>query len=93
MSRLFANSVKALTFHRVAHKSNARNLDYPGAPLSLFATVKPDISPDRRWRIQMRTIIFIVLTAMIGVGAVNAAPLDNPPAAPQQESSANWANG
>jgi hypothetical protein len=54
---------------------------------------KPDISPDKRWRIQMRTIIFAVLAAMIGIGVANATPVEHAPAAPQQDSSANWANG
>jgi hypothetical protein len=41
----------------------------------------------------MRTIILAVLAAMIGIGVANAGPVNSTPAASQQETSADWANG
>jgi hypothetical protein len=62
---------------RPAHKSNARKPDYHpdrAGPLKLPA--KPDISPDRTWRLPMKTIILAAFAALsLGVGMAQAQTL------------------
>ncbi len=49
-----------------------------GARVPIFRPSKPDISPDWRWRIPMKTMILAAFAALsLGVGVANAATFHN----------------
>jgi hypothetical protein len=52
-------------FSRSWHKSNAESLDYRAGCMGLLSNPsKPDIPPDERWRIPMKTMILAALAAL-----------------------------
>jgi hypothetical protein len=59
------------------HKSNVLKQNYRNLRMgSVCASSKPDIPPDRRWRIPMTKMILAALTVLsLGAGAANAQGL------------------
>jgi hypothetical protein len=64
-----------VAFPRSEHKSNVLKHDYHMKGIGPFTpSSKPDISPDRTWRLPMKTIILAAFTALsLGIGMANAA--------------------
>jgi hypothetical protein len=85
------------SFRCLRHKSNAENLDYRRDRISLSINPsKPDIPPDPRWRIPMKTMIlaaFASLSLSAGLApVVQAATLNSAQSAVHQGPYDNTAN-
>jgi hypothetical protein len=81
---------KQPSIHRLTHRSNTRTPDYllAVAGLSQRASAR-DISPGRKWRNPMKTMILAALAAIsLGVGAANAQSLSH--GAPQMQNGNNY---
>jgi hypothetical protein len=63
-----------VAFRRSEHKSNVVKHGYHWDGIGPFTrSSKPDISPDRTWRLPMKTIILAAFTALsLGIGVANA---------------------